>query len=529
MKPAAARRANPIARLAAGLVALIVSLVLLADLMFGMLPARSDQQRELRKRVTENLAIQLTALAEGGDTAALGRTIQSVLARDPEILSITMSRADGSMVLQRGPTASPLDATRMAASTLDLLRVPILAAGAQPWGEVIVRFVPPAVPTIRSTITEPMVQLVLIVGIAGFVLFYLYLKRAMYYLNPSASVPDRVRKAFDSLVEGLVILDQKGRVVLANRAFRALHPEAETELHGQPMDAMAWLVGTAPRDGPDAAFPWTETLRGGETVAGRALTLKLPEGELKQLLISSSPITDNKGRVRGCLVNIDNVTAVHHANEELRRTLRQLEDSQAHIESQNVELRRLASRDTLTGCFNRRAFFESAEDLFAQARRTQTPLACLMIDIDHFKQFNDRYGHAVGDQVIQVVAKSLGAGLRQVDVLGRYGGEEFCIVLPNASLGEAQAVAERLRADIEARANRGIRGVEVMPITASLGLAMLGGSARNLEALVDQADQALYQSKKGGRNRVTVWTVASAPAASPPPAAEAANAAGQPA
>lgn len=508
MKSAAVRRANPIARLAAGLVALIVSLVLLADMVFGMLPGRGDQQREVRKRVTENLAIQFTSLAETGDTVALGRTIQSVLARDPEITAITVSRADGSMVVQRGPTKPTQEPGRLAPSTLDVLRVPVFASGAQPWGEIVVRFAPPPAPTLKSWLVNPTVQVVLVIGVAGFVLCYLYLKRAMYYLNPSASVPDRVRKAFDSLVEGLVILDQKGRVVLANRAFRELHPDADGELNGQPMDTMKWLVGPGERDAAAPPMPWTETLRSGEPAANVPLELRLPEGAAKQLLISSAPVTDNKGRVRGCLVNFDNVTKVHEANEELKQTLNQLEESRAKIEAQNGELRRLASRDALTGCFNRRAFFEAAEELFAHARRAQEPLACFMVDIDHFKQFNDRYGHAVGDQVIQVVARTLGVSLRHVDVLGRYGGEEFCIVLPNTTVEEAQRIAERLRVDVEARSNRGIRGVEVMPITASFGLAMLGGSARNLQQLVDQADQALYQSKKAGRNRVTVWSLA---------------------
>ena len=224
-----------------------------------------------------------------------------------------------------------------------------------------------------------------------------------------------------------------------------------------------------------------------------------------QLLVSSSAITDDKGRARGCLITFDNVTEVHRANEELRHTLDQLESSRRRIEEQNVELRQLASRDAMTGCFNRRAFFESAEEMFDAARRSRTPLCCIMADIDHFKQFNDRYGHAVGDQVIQVVARRLSAGLRQVDVLGRYGGEEFCIVLPGATPQDAIAIAERIRADIETNANTAIRGTEVVAITSSFGVAALTSATDNIEGLIDQADQALYRSKKSGRNRVTMW------------------------
>jgi diguanylate cyclase (GGDEF)-like protein/PAS domain S-box-containing protein len=339
-------------------------------------------------------------------------------------------------------------------------------------------------------------------------LCYAYLRRAMQYLNPSASVPDRVRKAFDSLAEGLLIVDQQARIVLANRAFRQLHPSADAELNGRRIDTLDWLV-----DGIEAAgagpAPWSQTLQSGAPVSAQPLALLQPDGVSTQVLISSSAIIDNSGRARGCMITFDNVTAIHRANEELRGTLVQLQSSRQRVEEQNGELRRLASRDSLTGCFNRRAFFELAGELFAQARQGHTALCCLMVDIDHFKQFNDNHGHAVGDQVIQVVARSLAAGLRQTDVLGRYGGEEFCIVLPGATPQEALAVAERMRVDIEANARGAIRGSEVSPIRASFGLAVLSLNARSIEDLIDQADQALYSSKQAGRNRVTQWQRAS--------------------
>ena len=128
----------------------------------------------------------------------------------------------------------------------------------------------------------------------------------------------------------------------------------------------------------------------------------------------------------------------------------------------------------------------------------------MISDIDHFKSFNDSYGHAVGDQVIQVVARTLGAGIRPDDLLCRYGGEEFCLLLPGLAPAEALAVAERLRAAIEAEAQRAIRGTEVRRITSSFGVATLLSGARSLEELIDQADQALYRSKEAGRNRVTL-------------------------
>jgi diguanylate cyclase (GGDEF)-like protein len=185
--------------------------------------------------------------------------------------------------------------------------------------------------------------------------------------------------------------------------------------------------------------------------------------------------------------------------------LAELDRTRAQIERQNEELRHLAGRDSLTGCLNRRAFFEAVADVFEPALRANRSLCCIMADIDHFKGFNDLYGHAVGDQVIQVVARMLAADLRVTDILCRYGGEEFCIVLPDTTPEEGSAIAERMRASIEKHASAAIRNIEVSGITVSFGVADLAEGATRIEELVNDADNALYRSKEAGRNRVTLW------------------------
>jgi diguanylate cyclase (GGDEF)-like protein len=128
-----------------------------------------------------------------------------------------------------------------------------------------------------------------------------------------------------------------------------------------------------------------------------------------------------------------------------------------------------------------------------------------MTDIDHFKKFNDQHGHLVGDEVIIAVAKALGSELRSFDLLCRYGGEEFCILLPNSTPRQALDIAERLRRQIEEVAGRSIRTTEGLKITASFGVASLRDEADDLNGLIDQADEALYFSKQNGRNRVSLW------------------------
>jgi diguanylate cyclase (GGDEF)-like protein/PAS domain S-box-containing protein len=498
---------GPIVRTSLGLVSLLICLILLADMLIGVVPNNGEKRREARQRVTENLAMQFTSLIEVGDNRTLSKTIQQVLARDPDIQSISVRNSTGTVVAQGGAEKSISqeqgEVQQHAESTTDNLRVPVLA-GRTLWGEINVRFKPVEVGSWRTWLKQPFVQLLLIVSLGGYALIYLYLRRAMQYLNPSASVPDRVRKAFDTISEGLLILDLRTRVVLANQTFRQLHPAADGDLNGLRIEKLDWLNQ---KDAQSQVLPapWMRTLETGESVFRKPLPLTLPNGNVTQLLVSCTGIHDNKGRVRGYLLTFDNVTEMHRTNEELRHTLDQLETSRQLVEQQNGELRRLASRDSLTNCFNRRAFFESAEKLFTHAAQNQKPLCCLMIDIDHFKQFNDQYGHAVGDQVIQVVAKILTASLRPLDVLGRYGGEEFCVVLPQTTSAEAWVIAERMRTDIETSANHGIRGVDVMPIKASVGLARMNTTSETIEALIDRADQALYISKEKGRNRVTIW------------------------
>ena len=189
-------------------------------------------------------------------------------------------------------------------------------------------------------------------------------------------------------------------------------------------------------------------------------------------------------------------------NADLVRTVADLEVAQAEILRQNDALERLASRDPLTGCFNRRAFCAQFEQAFAESREHNTELCCLMIDIDHFKRVNDQFGHGVGDQAIQAVAGCLSAGLRLMDTIGRYGGEEFCLMFPRTKRTEAADLGERLRIRVETEAGVRVRAASGLAITVSCGISSTALGARTPFELIDQADKALYAAKEAGRNCV---------------------------
>jgi diguanylate cyclase (GGDEF)-like protein len=184
--------------------------------------------------------------------------------------------------------------------------------------------------------------------------------------------------------------------------------------------------------------------------------------------------------------------------EQLQQANRELEAANLELVAMNSVLAQAAATDSLTGLRNHRAFQESLLSLVQMAERYGQPLALIMLDIDHFKQFNDRFGHPAGDELLRQVASVLRRSARAYDVVARYGGEEFAILLPNTDLEEAIRVAERLRQQIAAIQN------PHAPVSASFGVvAYRRGSAP--ATLLYEADSALYEAKRRGRNRVCVY------------------------
>lgn len=170
-----------------------------------------------------------------------------------------------------------------------------------------------------------------------------------------------------------------------------------------------------------------------------------------------------------------------------------------HKERSDEETSRLATTDPLTGVFNRRTFIELAEQELARARRAGSSLAVMMLDLDHFKRVNDTYGHLTGDEVLVAFTRLIRDCVRRGDLVVRYGGEEFCVLLPGTTLSAATALAERIRARCAAHALT----ANAFKVTVSIGLtAYAGATDATLGGLLARADEALYRAKEEGRNRV---------------------------
>ena len=235
--------------------------------------------------------------------------------------------------------------------------------------------------------------------------------------------------------------------------------------------------------------------------------------EKKDIIISEDKKTGvfpliSEENITGCIVahsTIDKLT-----NDEINYISELTKQSSITIERANVysEILKNATMDALTGLNNRRQFEVRLKEEYSSANRQNTPLCAIMIDIDFFKKFNDTYGHAIGDTVLRTTANVIKEQLREYDIPSRYGGEEFCILLPQTNIDEAKIVAERLRTSvenkkIEIQTNKNEQ-IKHISVTISVGLAQL-----DIKDMADdlymKADRALYEAKEQGRNRVVVY------------------------
>ncbi len=200
----------------------------------------------------------------------------------------------------------------------------------------------------------------------------------------------------------------------------------------------------------------------------------------------------------------DEMAAVVGAVRTLQDHTRQRQALEAERDALIEQLRALSNTDFLTGLPNRRAFMLAAERELAQARRHAVSMVLVLLDVDHFKQFNDSHGHAAGDEALVAVAGAVRQALRAGDLVARFGGEEFVLMLAHCTAQQALAFAERLRAAIAAAAVTVPGRGAPARVTASIGLADAGTAPSALADLLDQADQAMYLAKEAGRNRVVL-------------------------
>jgi diguanylate cyclase (GGDEF)-like protein len=476
--------------------------MLALDLIFAVFPDKNAQLREQRERTSENLAVQIAVLARSDNLRPLMKKLHSTVVGDAGISSIAVRLATGEIIAEAGNHPGNWVISEGQRSSLENVRVPLLTDGGK-WGDVEISFEQAGSFSLIEWMRQPKVLVIILLAISGFVLFSLYLRRVLEHLDPSSVVPDRVRQAFDSFAQGVMIVDPDNRILLANETFRKWAQFGDANLIGRRAEELLIFKDVLPSN--TQQHPWVVAMTQRQQENGEQLELVGEGGVAIKTVPSCAPILDGRGGVRGCIVSFNDLTELDKKNTELTAAMHELQESRIQIENQNEELRKLATRDPLTGCLNRRAFHEMADELFVQLRENGESLWCIMTDIDYFKTFNDRFGHAIGDAVLQAVSRCLFSGLRDNDLLCRYGGEEFCIVLRNVTREEALQIAERLRTGVETKTAKGLRGVDTGKVTCSFGLAEYTPDVKTPSELMDRADKALYVAKESGRNCLKLW------------------------
>ncbi|MBI9090830.1 MAG: EAL domain-containing protein [Desulfobacterium sp.] len=486
---------TPAMRLSIALVLLTTNLLLFANLI-GFVPDKSKSALNVRKSLSESLALQFCAAAEKGDFQTIRKTLRAVVERNDDIRSAAIRTNNGKLIALVGEHllnwTAPLDGK----STPTHVNVPLFLKNKK-WAAVEICFAPLWTNTLASGFTDSFVGLLAFIGLGGFFCYFFLIKKTLRELDPAAVIPERVQNAFDVLQEGVVILDEKELIVMTNKAFAQLLGKTPKTMIGLKGSELGWLDCHSPKQ--IKQLPWFKAMEHGKEQKGISLRLRNSSGNQIKLAVNASILTDNLGKRHGTLVTFDDITQLEEKNFELSDLVDKLQLANDEIKGKNQELKILASCDPMTLCLNRRSLGKRFDALFTQAKANGEALCCLMADIDFFKKVNDNYGHSTGDQVIKAVADVLKTATRDTDLVGRYGGEEFCVVLPKLHLNQAVQIAERIRKTIEKQSCSGVK------VTLSQGVSSIEFNASNPEELINQADKALYAAKESGRNRVICW------------------------
>lgn len=311
----------------------------------------------------------------------------------------------------------------------------------------------------------------------------LFYQRRQLQLKQQAAearlLAERFRVALDHLPTYIYIKNRQRQYVYANRVTLDLFNCSADELPGST-DEKFFPTETVSR----LHEIDTRILEHGEDTAEKVI-IPRANGERRIYWEIKTPVYDDqdKSRIWGlCGISTD-ITEMELLKEQLEQQ---------------------ANHDYLTGLCNRRYFLEQGKNEIVRAQRHGTPLSLLMLDIDHFKNINDTHGHKAGDIALQKLSNILRHTLRTIDILGRIGGEEFAILLPETELQQAAVIAERLRALVAATPLELDDGMPPQHFTASIGVTALNGGISDIDGMLHKADSALYQAKTSGRNTVCI-------------------------
>jgi diguanylate cyclase (GGDEF)-like protein/PAS domain S-box-containing protein len=321
-------------------------------------------------------------------------------------------------------------------------------------------------------------------GISGIIYAYAILRHQLMDLIPVAR-----SRLIEKMSDGVLVLDLQGRIVDINPSMKNFLDEESTSFLGKNISEIMdlWNKNTE------------HLLTGMET----RTELRLSSKPSRYLDLRVTPLYDDDQNLSGRLIIFRDVTDRKEVEKDLRHAMDRLQTQLIEIGLLQSQLREQAIRDALTNLFNRRYLEETLERELARAAREVYPLCIVMMDIDHFKNVNDTYGHEAGDLVLKTLAETVTKQSRQGDFVCRYGGEEFVLVMPNISIDTAKERVTSLHKTISSM-NIAF-GRFNLNITVSMGISCFPAHGKKKNELLRAADRALYTAKNSGRNRVCVY------------------------
>lgn len=300
------------------------------------------------------------------------------------------------------------------------------------------------------------------------------------------SSEEKFRATVERLAEGVYLCDNEtGKLVQANISFCRLLGYTEEEFRGMtPFD----FIAGEEKNGIQSVMNHVEAQ------LAKTGTYELGARRYRRKNNTEVEVDVRVGFVPNGGKGLNSVIVRDISQQRLFE--QQLLDYQLELECANSKLREVANKDGLTGIANRAAFNVRMDDEFERSNRYGRPFSLILLDVDHFKSFNDSFGHPAGDEVLRKVARLLAGSARATDFVARYGGEEFAVILPETDRGGAMALAERFRRAVAEHP------WDLRQVSISVGVAVKNGAADSIRALLKSSDDALYQSKTMGRNRV---------------------------
>ncbi len=307
----------------------------------------------------------------------------------------------------------------------------------------------------------------------------------------------------DQVGDAIISVDALGRITTWNLGAEELFGLQEAEALERPITMITDEARAAD------LMSLVDEARAGEATERHEIVCVCEDGGLFDAEVTLAPVLDDMGRAEAVSLVVRDVTErkrqerkLLRLNADLESALARLDAKQRQLMALNEKLEVQATTDHLTGLKNRMVFHNSLTEMIAVAERQQTPLSLLMVDIDHFKRVNDTFGHLEGDRVLRSIANALEGHVRNQDVVGRFGGEEFVVLLPNTTLEDALTLAESIR-----RTCANLAGLATA-VTVSIGAAQYR-PGEPATTFLDRADAALYRAKGEGRDRVATMEMSS--------------------